>query len=96
MKGPLQEEITHCAAGVRWLKHLHSLAHESQELASSASPAQDPITGPGTASASAAGVPWMEEARQFPRVELWFHALVKKYFKGSLKVCCGAPVWAAT
>ena len=30
--------------------------------------------------------PWMEEARQYARVELWFHALVKKYFKGSLKV----------
>jgi hypothetical protein len=28
----------------------------------------------------------MEEARQYARVELWFHALVKKYFKGSLKV----------
>ena len=22
------EEISHCAAGVRWLKHLHSVAHE--------------------------------------------------------------------
>ena len=76
MKDVLQEEITHCAAGVRWLKHLHSLAHESREPASSASPTHDPITDPGLASASEADVPWMEEARQYPRVELWFHALV--------------------
>lgn len=96
MKNLLQEEITHCAAGVRWLKHLHSLAHKPKEPANSASTTQDPITDPGTASASEAGVPWMEEARQYPRVELWFHALVKKYFKGSLKVCCSSLSLATT
>ena len=96
MKDRLQEEITHCAAGVRWLKHLHGLAHESQEPASSASTTQAPIADSGTASAREAGVPWMEEARQYPRVELWFHALVKKYFKGSLKVCCTGRPWAMT
>ena len=88
----LQEEITHCAAGIRWLKHLHSLAHESPEPASSAGTTQDPMTDPGTATASGAGFPWLEEARQYPRVELWFHALVRKYFKGSLKVCCIGPI----
>ena len=40
----------------------------------------------GEATASKAAVPWMEDARQYLRVEQWFHSLVKTYFKGSLKV----------
>jgi kynureninase len=27
-----QEEISHCAAGVRWLKHLHKVARSQQQL----------------------------------------------------------------
>lgn len=87
----MQEEITHCAAGVRWLKYLHTLAHESAEVDISHS-AVEPEDGSSTAdasggtTASTAVAPWMEDARQFPRVEQWFHSLVKRYFKGNLKV----------
>ncbi|CAL5219313.1 g1122 [Coccomyxa viridis] len=85
-----KEEITHCAAGVRWLKYLHTLAHESAEVDISHS-AVEPEDGSSTAdasggtTASTAVAPWMEDARQFPRVEQWFHSLVKRYFKGNLK-----------
>jgi hypothetical protein len=46
----LQEEISHCAAGVRWLRHLHKVATTSQ-------PPSDPTAaaaGAGAAEAAAA------------------------------------------
>lgn len=48
-----REEITHCAAGVKWIKYLFDKG--------------------------------VEEARQFDKVELWFHHLVKAHFYGGLK-----------
>ncbi len=88
----LQEEITHCAAGVRWLSHLHKLAHESPQTSLSHGAAQNEAAASTSdaseATTSGAAVLWMEEARQYARVEQWFHALVKRYFKGSLKVSC--------
>lgn len=36
------EEVRHCAAGVRWLRHLHGLAHSSSTEAPQHSTAQDP------------------------------------------------------
>ena len=84
----LQEEITHCAAGVRWLSYLHTLAHESSAADALQPAAQhdNSCDASGEATASKAAVPWMEDARQYLRVEQWFHSLVKTYFKGSLKV----------
>ena len=100
----LQEEITHCAAGVRWLRYLHRLAHESAAAAVSRPTAQQEAGGsaagaPGSAAASEAAAPWMEDARQFPRVEQWFHSLVKRHFKGNLKVgssFCGITIAACS
>ena len=85
----MQEEITHCAAGVRWLSYLHKLAH-----ASAPANAKHPDSSGSSAAtsggldASEAAAPWMEDAREHPRVEQWFHSLVKVYFRGSLKVGC--------
>jgi uncharacterized ferritin-like protein (DUF455 family) len=58
-----KEEITHCAAGVRWFKYLFDKAHNDKDM----------MLG------------WIKEARQFDRVELWFHHLVKAHFYGGLK-----------
>ncbi len=87
----LQEEITHCAAGVRWLRYLHTLAHESAGAEISNTPVEpeagsSAAAASGGTTASTADAPWMQDARQFPKVEQWFHSLVKKYFKGNLKV----------
>lgn len=63
------EEVGHCAAGVRWFRHLYDVAKRrkgSETLASS-----DPE--------------WVKEALQFEEVELWFHHCVAKNFWGSLK-----------
>ena len=64
------EEITHCAAGVKWLKYLHNVAfkhfnenkNEDEKLPR-----------------------WVLEAVQYDTVEKWFHALVRKHFHGLLK-----------
>ena len=71
---PTQEEITHCAAGVRWLSHLHSLAHSQHSPAEEASSSQS------------LPVDWAAEARQHGSVQAWFHVLVRRHFRGSLKV----------
>lgn len=80
-----QEEITHCAAGVRWLSYLHGLANTTSVPASE---------GPSSASNEAGDVQghagstpeWMAEARRHSSVETWFHELVQTHFRGSLKV----------
>ena len=89
--GVLQEEITHCAAGVRWLRYLHTLAHglagaDIDQSAVKPEAGSSIADASGGATTSTADAPWMEEARQFPKVEQWFHSLVKRYFKGNLKV----------
>jgi uncharacterized ferritin-like protein (DUF455 family) len=66
------EEITHCAAGVRWLRYLHAVAVGGPDA-------------PADAVAVAAGAPWAAEARAHARPQEWFHALVRAHFKGSLK-----------
>ena len=65
-----QEEITHCAAGVRWFTYLHDLAHSSGSTVSEQQATPD----------------WMVIARQHKSVETWFHELVRTHFRGSLKV----------
>lgn len=100
----LQEEITHCAAGVRWLRYLHRLAHESPTVTASHLTVQQEAGGsaasaPGSTAIAKPAVPWMKDARQFPRVEQWFHSLVERYFKGNLKVgssICGVIVAACS
>lgn len=44
------EEISHCAAGVRWLKHLHQVAHDT-DWGQAAAQAGEPQAG-GAASAA--------------------------------------------
>jgi uncharacterized ferritin-like protein (DUF455 family) len=63
------EEITHCAAGVRWLRHLHRVATTTDERGDGGDEQDE----------------WTKEARSHPTVESWFHSLVRKHFSGSLK-----------
>jgi len=68
------EEIGHCAAGVRWLRHLHAAAHAWSE------------TGPvGTGEAGVLRPEWVRDALEHATVEAWFHALVRRHFHGPLK-----------
>ena len=62
------EEITHCGAGVKWLRYLFELSQRTKELDSN-----DVVPD------------WMKEAREFDRVEAWFHSLVRRHFHGLLK-----------
>ena len=57
------EEVAHCAAGVRWLRHLHGEARRGR----------------------GGGAAWAAEAAAQPRVEAWFHLLVRRHFHGPLK-----------
>ncbi|EFN58237.1 hypothetical protein CHLNCDRAFT_34378 [Chlorella variabilis] len=88
------EEISHCAAGVRWLKHLHRLAHDhdweqQQAQQQQAAGSQQQQAGSGQAreeQQAASAIPeWAVEARRFPSVELWFHSLIRRHFRGPLK-----------
>lgn len=105
-----QEEVSHCAAGVRWLKHLHKVAKSQQAAAAAEAPAdKQQITtgshsssstaqqcstannthqhpGDGSAVAAAADDDWPADAQQYDTVEEWFHALIRRHFKGNLKV----------
>lgn len=86
------EEITHCAAGVRWLRYLHAQAWAAREW-----PWPDRDGGGGTPAGSsgsqaeaAGGTPphipaWVTEARAYETVETWFHALIRAHFRGPLK-----------
>ncbi len=82
-----QEEVTHCAAGVRWLTYLHDLAKSSGSKVSERQATTD----------------WIVEARKQNSVETWFHELVRTHFRGSLKVrsqsnarCCACVVQVPT
>lgn len=154
-----QEEISHCAAGVRWLKYLFELArnlqgaqplqqqsnsHAGQQQTSSsqqqqqqqleaeqhsaascgaggtaaaatsddagASASAAAVNGGGAAAAtnghcscsnggeggSCAELDWVADALQHSSVEAWFHSLIRRHFKGSLKVgTCGAYMCGA-
>lgn len=41
-----KEEVSHCAAGVRWLKHLHALAHTLGQPADGAAAVGGAAAGP--------------------------------------------------
>lgn len=72
------EEITHCAAGVRWLRWLHRHALDRRRDSGS--------SGGDTAGGRGSELPeWAEEARRHESVETWFHTLVRRHFHGSLK-----------
>lgn len=51
---PPQEEISHCAAGVRWLTYLHKLAHEGGSQEGSAASSSQSGCGSSTAAQQAA------------------------------------------
>jgi hypothetical protein len=90
----LQEEITHCAAGVRWLSHLHALA-QSAHLPAAAAAAAAAAGEAGTSSSENDVPQWVGDARQHASVEAWFHSLVRRHFHGSLKVgpaCCDLSI----
>jgi len=72
----MQEEISHCGAGVRWLSYLFDQAAQ-----------QDPPVEPSELEL---------QPQSFPDVESWFHALVRRHFKGDLKVCACHVIWQFT
>jgi len=67
------DEVTHCAAGVRWIRHLHALARAT------------PAEATADSLEARAGADWMAEARRHATVEGWFHELVRAHFRGGLK-----------
>eukprot|EP00887_Chlorella_sp_A99_P002631 scaffold6.g2631.t1 len=88
------EEISHCAAGVRWLTHLYQLACSEDAWPSSRErppPAQlaagleGGTAGGAGADAGGALPAWAAEARQHAIVESWFHTLIRRHFHGLLK-----------
>ena len=91
------EEITHCAAGVRWLRHLHEVARREKEKAAAEEEEEEkekgeegrggnPSSSSSSSSSSQAVAPeWMAEAQAHEQVQTWFHALVSRHFAGSLK-----------
>jgi uncharacterized ferritin-like protein (DUF455 family) len=64
-----QEEITHCAAGVRWLRHLHAAAADAETHWGA-----DESKWPD----------WVAEARGIS-VDKYFQKLVRQYFFGRLR-----------
>ena len=99
------EEISHCGAGVRWLKYLYAQASREAEVVESVGGGlTEKVESNGgggarfntTANSSSStnsvdcGVvttraDWAVDAAQFPSVEEWFHALVRRHFHGLLK-----------
>jgi uncharacterized ferritin-like protein (DUF455 family) len=67
-----KEEISHCAAGVRWLKHLFQVARTQQ-------------TPQDLRCQSPVEPPWAVDAQEYDTVAAWFQSLVRKYFHGNLK-----------
>jgi len=89
------EEISHCAAAVRWLKHLHGIATQ-QEAGGGRSGSggggqhQENVglkDGDGDMpKTTSTYVPdWMIDAKKYSTVEAWFHSLVRNHFHGFLK-----------
>ncbi|KAG7672927.1 hypothetical protein Ndes2526B_g08547 [Nannochloris sp. 'desiccata'] len=84
------EEISHCGAGVRWLKHLYGVATQ-QGSGSSGGGQQQDNSGHKNSTADvpkerSSNVPdWIVDANQYSTVEGWFHSLVRKHFHGFLK-----------
>lgn len=75
---------------MRWLKHLHRLAHDhdweqQQAQQQQAAGSQQQQAGSGQAreeQQAASAIPeWAVEARRFPSVELWFHSLIRRHFR---------------
>ena len=71
-----EEEVSHCAAGVRWLRYLHALAHGSGDGEGSSSSRE---------AAGGCSGDWAAGARAHASVEAWFHSLVRSHFRGPLK-----------
>lgn len=81
----LEEEISHCAAGVRWIRRLHGLAlvGEGGKVASENLLTHSDNGGVATAMEERQ---WVKDARNYPGVEEWFHSLVRRYFFGKIKL----------
>lgn len=71
-----KEEISHCAAGVRWLKHLFQVARTPQAPQDVHRCGEGPV-GPHSS--------WAVDAQQYDTVAAWFQSLVRKHFHGNLK-----------
>jgi uncharacterized ferritin-like protein (DUF455 family) len=66
-----EEEISHCAAGIKWLRILHGAAR--RRGADEAQPFEQ--------------LPqWVVDARSHDSVESWFHKLVRQHFCGHIKL----------
>jgi len=86
------EEISHCAAGVRWLKHLHAEARrlqleqqQHQAPVAGTSQQQQPEASQARPPPPAAALPdWAQQALGFESPETWFHSLVMRFY-GNLK-----------
>lgn len=73
------EEVNHCAAGVRWLKHMHETALKDTWN-------KEHSTNGTTTSNGTMDVPsWVVDARKYETVQEWFQSLVRQYFHGLLK-----------
>lgn len=95
----LKEEIEHCAAGVRWLCHLYGILHvdsadchrqQGEQCISSCNVQAGGDINYSHAGAMTAGTCQEGKSGQavssiYPRVETWFHELVRHNFNGSLK-----------
>lgn len=75
----LQEEISHCGAGVQWLTYLFE---QAAVPATQESPAAAVSGNAAAASSEDAAL----QPQNFPDAHSWFHALVRRHFKGDLKV----------
>jgi uncharacterized ferritin-like protein (DUF455 family) len=82
------EEISHCGAGVRWLKHLYSIAIATQNKIVNFTDDGGCNNNGGAEKEEEAKekeLEWIVEANRYSTVEEWFHSLVRKHFHGFLK-----------
>ena len=94
-----REEVAHCAAGVRWLRHLHAAARALAAAgggggsgdggdcggSNEAAAAAAATAAEGAAAAAPAPLPaWAREALRYATPRDWFHSLVLQHY-GPLK-----------
>lgn len=77
----LEEEISHCAAGVRWIKKLYEAASLGGEECVKTDNSNGEIQ-----SYKSDEKGWVTDAREFGTVEEWFHSLVRRNFFGKIKL----------
>jgi uncharacterized ferritin-like protein (DUF455 family) len=75
------EEISHCGAGVRWMKHLYTIAAAARKEGGGG----DGENGNETANDNSSVPNWILDANKYVTAEEWFHSLVRRHFHGFLK-----------